>query len=669
MNKVIKSIVVIVAGLAVLIVVLLVTIPMIINVEKYTPVIEKKVSEITGRSFKVGKDLKLTLFPVAALSFSDLHFGNPEGFKKQEFVAVKSFDVEIKIIPFIFSLFKDLRITRFILKEPRIVLIKNEKGKFNWEGIGKTAKDTGPVHPDDKKDITEDKTQHEFSLSSFSAGEFSIKDGSVVLIDETKKERKEISGLNLRLKDLSLDRPIGIFFSAEMDGSPLSIEGYVGPVGKAMGKGEIPVDLFIKAFRQLGITFKGSVTDAVGDPLIDMAIHVMAFSPGKLAEAIGVQLPFKTTDPGVLNTVSFKALIKGGKNFLSVADGSLRVDDSNMEFTVKAKDFSKPDLSFNFKLDKIDLDRYMPAKSGDKGEKSAKTSRPLNLEEQKIDYTPIRNLILDGNFKIGELKIANAEITDIDLKVSGKNGIIKIDPLTLNMYNGDVTIIGSVDAKNEILKSSIKLQARKIMMGKFLYDILGKDLLEGLCNTTIELGANGDNPESIKKTLNGKGTFLLTDGAVKGIDLKEMIHNTKAAFLQALGGKEQPKTDFGEIHSTFNIIKGVINTSNTALVSPYIKVAAQGKADLIKESLNFRIEPLNIKAGEEKEKKGFEYLVPVLVTGSFSSPEFRPDLKKIINKELEEKVFESSEFKKIFKDDDLKPLEDTAKDLIKGLLN
>ena len=57
----------------------------------------------------------------------------------------------------------------------------------------------------------------------------------------------------------------------------------------------------------------------------------------------------------------------------------------------------------------------------------------------------------------------------------------------------------------------------------------------------------------------------------------------------------------------------------------------------------------------------------VFFSHNFSSPKFRPDLKGIAKKQLQEKILESSEFKKIFEKEELKPLEDTAKDLLKGI--
>jgi len=64
----------------------------------------------------------------------------------------------------------------------------------------------------------------------------------------------------------------------------------------------------------------------------------------------------------------------------------------------------------------------------------------------------------------------------------------------------------------------------------------------------------------------------------------------------------------------------------------------------------------------------------VLVTGSFTSPKFRPDLKGMLKKTLEKGLPDPSKIKDMFKGgqgkkEETPPLEDTVKGLLKGLLN
>src|SRR5210317_2640649 len=89
---------IIIGCLAVIIIAALLLIPMFVDVQKYKPVLESKVTEATGRPFSVGDDLSLSLFPWAGVSFSNLRLGNTPAFSEKELVTVKSFEVRVKLL-------------------------------------------------------------------------------------------------------------------------------------------------------------------------------------------------------------------------------------------------------------------------------------------------------------------------------------------------------------------------------------------------------------------------------------------------------------------------------------------------------------------------------------------------------------------------------------------
>jgi AsmA protein len=220
----------------------------------------------------------------------------------------------------------------------------------------------------------------------------------------------------------------------------------------------------------------------------------------------------------------------------------------------------------------------------------------------------------------------------------------------------------------------VQLDAQGIQVSPLLKDLLEKDFLEGTVQSTVVINLAGDDPEKIKSTLNGKGNFLFKDGAIVGIDLAGMVRNVKATFGLAEKGGERPRTDFSELHAPFTITNGVVNTPGTSLMSPLVRVLAAGDADLVDETLDFRVEPKFVGTlkgqGDTVQRSGL--MVPVLVTGTFSSPKFRPDLKGMLKRGLEEGLPQPSELKKILPGESMeegesKPLEEQAKDLLKGL--
>jgi AsmA protein len=513
MKKAIKWVLIVGGGLVALVLLSLLIIPQFVDVQQYKPEIEKRVSEATGRPFTLGGDLGLSLFPWVGLSLSDLHLGSPPGFKEKDLVAVKSFEVRVKLIPL---LSKDIQVKRFILEGPRIVLERRKDGRGNWESIGKPSSAVSDKVPEEKKGAPESESGSGLPIKSLAVGEFAIRDGSVLWIDHVNGERREISDLTLRLEDVSLDRPIGLALSVRLEGNPLSIEGKVGPVGKEPGKGTIPLDLAVQALKQLEMSLKGKIVDPLERPQFDLALQVSPFSPRKLLSDLGQTFPIKTADPKVLDHVALKFNLKGDSETISVSDGTVDLDESRLTFSVKAKDFSRPDVAFDLSLDEIDADRYLPPAGDNKPvEEKEKTEAPTP-EQKKIDYTPLRRLVLNGAIRVGKLKAHGARLQDVNVKVAGKNGYFNIDPLTLKLYQGDVSSKLALDVRQDVPKSNVQLDAQGIQVSPLLKDLLEKDFLEGTVQSTVVINLAGDDPEKIKSTLNGKGNFLFKDGAIVG---------------------------------------------------------------------------------------------------------------------------------------------------------
>jgi len=663
MKKAIKWLLIAVGSLVALVIVALLVIPMFVDVQEYKPVIEKKVSEAAGRPFTINGDLRLSLFPWVGLAFSDLHLGNPPGFQEKDLLSIKSFEVKVRLIPLIS---KHIQVERFIVEGLRLALEKNKNGRANWEGLGKPSPEATTETPEEQGEA--------FSIEGLAVGEFAVKKGSILWIDGVKGERKETLDVTLQMKDVSLDQPVQFAFSTKLDGQPLELRGKVGPLGKKPDEGTIPLDLTLKALKTLVVGIKGNIVDLSTRQKFDLAVKVSPCSPRKIVSALGEDFPVKTADAEVLKRVTLQARVKGNPKRVSVLDGVFELDDSKVIFSVSAKDFSKPNVAFDLQLDQIDLDRYLPLPSEKKPVEKKKASSVQVPEKRKTDYAPLRKLVLDGKIRVGKLKAHGARIQDLSLKVSSNRGLFKLDPLTLKLYQGNVSSKGTFDVRGNTPKSNLALQAKGIQVNPLLKDLMDKDFLEGTAQATLNIALAGDEGEMIKRTLNGKGDFLFKDGAIKGIDLAGMVRNTAAAFGLAERSKEKPRTDFSALHAPFTITKGLVDTKKTTMVSPLIRVLVKGNANLVKETMNFRVVPkfVGTLKGQGATEQSSGITVPVLVAGSFSSPEFRPDLEALLKQKLQIGLPDSSELNKMLKgkgakEGETKSLEEKAKGLLKGL--
>jgi AsmA protein len=661
MKKILKWTGIGVLAFAIVIIAALLIIPMFVDIQDYKPRLETMVSEKTGRDFAIGGDLELSLFPWAGISFSDLRLGNPPGYREKIFLSIESFDVRVKLLPLIS---KDIQVKRFVIEGPHLVLEKSSDGKGNWEEFGERREP-------EKKTATE--TQQEpradmLPVKTLQVEECAIKNGTVVWIDDAAGTRNTLSELNLDLQNVSLDKPVDISLSANLDGRPLSMKGFLGPVGEKPGTGPLAFDLALSASDQLNLTVKGKVTDAATAPRFDAAFDLSPFSPRKLLDSFSVPFPVKTADPGVLNKIAAKGSITGSTEKISVKNGRLNMDDSAISFTVDAGEFQKPVLSFNMEVDSIDLDRYMPPPA----EEAEAASKPKKKPEPEagIDYGPLRKPVINGTVQMKDLTFSEARVSDLSIKISAKGGRYNIEPIELAAYEGTLKAGAILNVQKDTPSASAELNIMGMKINPLLQDVIDKDFLDGTLKAQMSIAFTGDEPNAIKKTLGGSGELLFEDGAVVGIDMAGMVRNVTASFGLSDKPGEKPRTDFSELIAPFTIKNGVVNTSGTTMKSPLLRLVVTGNANLVTETLDMRVEPKVVGTlkgqGDTKERSGLA--VPILISGTFSEPKFRPDLKGIVTQGL--KLPKTEDLKKALPGGDeiqKESLKDSAKDLLKGL--
>ena len=115
----------------------------------------------------------------------------------------------------------------------------------------------------------------------------------------------------------------------------------------------------------------------------------------------------------------------------------------------------------------------------------------------------------------------------------------------------------------------------------------------------------------------------------------------------------------------FSVTNGQTTINGTRLISPLLRVTADGTADLVRERLDISAEPRFVATlvGQGDSKKRSGLTVPVLVSGTFEEPKFTPDLMGILDQELPDK----KSIEKILSPEDSKKLEKSARDFLNNL--
>ena len=111
-----------------------------------------------------------------------------------------------------------------------------------------------------------------------------------------------------------------------------------------------------------------------------------------------------------------------------------------------------------------------------------------------------------------------------------------------------------------------------------------------------------------------------------GIDLPAMIRNNERSFGISKSVDKETKTPFKRLLVPFSIARGIVYSDTAVLVTSQLRIKASGKVNIFKDRLDIKLKPELVKTPKAKNQDP-ELLVPVHISGPFSDPEFKPDIR------------------------------------------
>jgi AsmA protein len=711
MKKLFKLIFALLVVVFVLIVAAVVILPLVITPNDYKPQIIEAVKQQTGRDLLIEGDIGLSVFPKVGLNLGRTSLSNAEGFGDQAFASMQAVNIQVALMPL---LDKKVEMDEVILQGLSLNLQRNKAGKTNWDDLaGKPADKAVSDKPDETA-----KEASASQLESLVIGGLRIEDANILWQDDEQGQRYEIKSFNLVSGPLSGGEPVDIdlntaFLSAKPaingqlkltaivqakpDGSQFNLsdlnlsldaKGDTLPGGKAqlaLTANQFQLDLKAQTLALSGLKLSTLGVDIQGElqgksimaeqPQFTGKMAIAEFNAREVIQQLGQKAP-EMADASAMTRVGASFDLAASTSNARLNNLVATLDDSKLTGTLAITDFASQAITFDLNIDQIDLDRYMPAKQqpGAGGQAAPTASTPASsaagsAEAELFPVETLRKLNANGTARIGLLKQMNLKVTDIVVKVKANSGKVNVKPsasLYQGKYDGDMTVDASKSTPT--LKVSANLQG--VQVEPLLKDLQGDAKLAGATNAKVNITAVGNSETAVKKTLNGNANFSFTNGALVGVNIAKIIREGMAKLNgKAVAKTNEPeKTDFSSLSGTAKITNGVVNNQDFNMQSPLLRVTGAGKADLVKENLDYVLKAaivgsLKGQGGEDLSRlKGVT--IPVRVSGPFSKPSYTPDLSAALSdtvkKQAEEKVKEKQ-------DEVEQKLKDKLKDKFKGL--
>jgi uncharacterized protein involved in outer membrane biogenesis len=192
------------------------------------------------------------------------------------------------------------------------------------------------------------------------------------------------------------------------------------------------------------------------------------------------------------------------------------------------------------------------------------------------------------------------EITHKQTKATGNLKIQKLE-------DGNTQI----DLNTEIDSEDIENLRRIAQFGKNEDDF---NLLSGNGKMKLDVTTKGRSPADYKANLNGQGDITVTNAAVYGVDLNEMIGSPQETELTHNSDR---KIDIKEADSTFKIENGIVKIEELTANNQFANITGTGQVDIPQSELRIGLDvDADIASAQVK--------IPLLVYGSFNKVKFAP---------------------------------------------
>jgi len=622
------KIVAILAGVVVgLIVLAIVLVAIFVDPNRYRDDIIRAVKTHTGRDFQIEGKLKLSFFPWLGLETGALQLANAPGFGKEPFARVESAGIKVELLPL---LRKEVRVDAIRLNGLNLNLAKNKDGHTNWEDL--TKPQAKPAEPEKPKS-----PDAGAALAAFTVNELDVRNANVVWDDQQSGARYAVRGLDLTSGNLLGTTPVPLKLAFNLETGKPPVRNRVELNARAnidVAKQTLNVpDLKLSAGPlTLNATVAGAqLQDA---PKFNGRVEIARINARDLLKQLGIA--YAPADAKALTHVGLATRYNATTKSVALSDLTLTLDDTRLTGTASLASFSPLQPRFDLALDRIDIDRYLPApaEANDKAGKDNKDGAPV-----VIPLALLREFDTQGKLKIQTLKAFGIQSQDISIQVNARNGNIALGPNTAKLYGGTYNGRTTIDASGKVPRFQFTEKLANVQLGPFLKDAKIFERYSGTGNVDLSLTGQGLDGPSVTRTLNGTAAIALRDGKVQGVNLQKLVNDARAVYDKVRGrdveAKPQPsdETAFQSLTANIKVTNGVAQNDDLRLVGPVVRAEGKGSADLAQEKIDYR---LRVTLSEGAERKGTT--VPVTISGPFASPKYGVDVSEMFKEQAGESI-------------------------------
>ncbi len=361
---------------------------------------------------------------------------------------------------------------------------------------------------------------------------------------------------------------------------------------------------------------------------LTFALKASLPGPSVTRQTIPVELALQA--PGLLQApLSGKAEVRLNGTVVMINGLSGTIGDGAFDGWASVDVASKP----LFKLD-LDFRRLEVATSA--APPTSQAAPQAAAPGWSNDPIPLAGLnYVDAQVRLSaaELNLGSAHFAPAALEATLASGVLKGTVANLGAYGGQGSASIDIDVSRDAPVYALHSDLTNVRALPLLKSAADFDSLDGRLQARIDVRSNGQSQQAIMSNLAGTATANFQDGAIRGLNVAQMIRALTSGTLSGWQESREQSTDLTQLSASFQIEKGVATTAEINLVGPLVKMTGTGTIDLGSKTLALRVEPKLVMTtqGQGRASDPVGFGIPVVINGPWAAPQIYPDVAGILD--------------------------------------
>jgi len=567
-----------------------------------------RASEALGREVVLNGPMSLSWFPWLALEISEVTVGNPPGFgDAPELVRIGRARASLRLAALLRG---QVEIGAIGLSDAQLSLVRSRDGQSNLDGLfGQSRKPAGEP----------------LDLSVFSLGATVLENVSVEQLDLGTGQR---SGFYLERLDLDPFRSdqATVFVlrgrSQGISGDGIEIERLAGRLSVDGDLGRVRVADLEARFVLSGADLSGSLSGSLDirlEPSPSLRVESLTIEMVRLDQRLSV-----VADQAVTLSLADPPRLEFTERGVLVNRQALRAA-GEMVFG------QPPRLVFSVTGDELDLRPWLIADN---------TSGPDASEPPVGGGSQAPEIDAQLGLTLGRLYLSDGLVLD-ELEAAARltDGRLDLAPLQARLLGGRFEGRAQIDFTVDPPAVLVAPRLESIQVGEIAALSGSAAPVTGIGNLDLDLRFRGLAGADLLASLDGTGRLEISDGAVEGVDLRELIeqgliNNNLANVRRAFRGR----TEFEQLSGLLEIRNGVLALPDLVVKLGLAQASGSGRLALGSGEVDYRLE-LNLGPEwtarlPELLRRGSRGRIPLTIQGPVTGPMVGVDVERLIQNAL-----------------------------------